>query len=79
MARLDGWAHGFRTEAARYGELLMVPPVAKKSEKKYDDDANFERMAPTRLKLWENAFQTIPDKSFFHAENVKKHRAFAKL
>ena len=43
MARLDGWAHGFRTEAARYGELLMVPPVAKKSEKKYDDDANFER------------------------------------
>ena len=43
MARLDGWAHGYRTEAARYGELLMVPPVAKKSEKKYDDDANFER------------------------------------
>ena len=29
------------------------------------------RMAPFGLKLWENAFQTIPDISFFDAENQK--------
>ena len=31
------------------------------------------RMAPFGLKLWGNAFQTIPDVSFFDAENVKKN------
>ena len=30
------------------------------------------RMAPIGAKLWENAFQTIPDISFFDAENQKK-------
>ena len=30
------------------------------------------RMAPIGAKLWENAFQTIPDISFFDAENNKK-------
>ena len=29
-------------------------------------------MTSFRLKLWENAFQTIPNVSFFHAENVKQ-------
>ena len=32
------------------------------------------KMAPFGLKLWENAFQTIPDISFFDAENQKKCR-----
>ena len=27
-------------------------------------------MAPFGLKLWENAFQTIPNISFFDAENI---------
>ena len=35
-------------------------------------------MAPFGLKLCENAFQMIPDVSFFDAENVK-NRVFAKL
>ena len=29
-------------------------------------------MAPFGLKLWENAFQTIPNISFFDAESIKK-------
>ena len=29
-------------------------------------------MAPIRVKIWENAFQTIPDISFFDAENNKQ-------
>ena len=29
-------------------------------------------MAPIGAKLWENAFQTIPDISFFDAENQKE-------
>ena len=29
-------------------------------------------MAPFGLKLWENAFQTIPNISFFDAEKTKK-------
>jgi len=28
------------------------------------------RMAPIGLKLWENAFQVIPDISFFDAQNI---------
>ena len=27
-------------------------------------------MAPVDVKLWENAFQTIPDISFFNAQNI---------
>ena len=32
-------------------------------------------MARFGLKLWENAFQRIPDISFFDAENIKKQIA----
>ena len=33
-------------------------------------------MAPFGLKLWENAFQTIPDISFFDAEKKKLTKFF---
>ena len=36
------------------------------------------RMAPFGLKLWENAFQMIPDISFFHAEK-KSTKSFDKI
>ena len=36
-------------------------------------------MAPFGLKLWGNAFQTIPDISIFHAENIKCLQSFRKL
>ena len=34
------------------------------------------RMAPFGLKLWENAFQAIPDISFFDAEKKKSAKVF---
>ena len=37
------------------------------------------RMAPFGLKLWENAFQTIPDISFFDVENKKLAKIFDKI
>ena len=36
------------------------------------------RMAPLGLKLWENAFQTIPDISFFDVEQKKLAKIFDK-
>ena len=33
-------------------------------------------MALFGLKLWENAFQTIPDISLFDAQSIKKHLVF---
>ena len=37
------------------------------------------RMAPFGLKLWENAFQMIPDISFFDAENAPSNLFFTKF
>ena len=36
-------------------------------------------MAPFGLKLWENAFQTIPNISFFDAEKIFLAKIFANL
>ena len=36
-------------------------------------------MAPFGFKLWENAFQMIPDVSFFDAESVKKNGTNIKI
>ena len=36
-------------------------------------------MAPFGLKLWENAFQTIPDISFFDVEKKKMAKIFDKI
>ena len=36
-------------------------------------------MAPFGLKLWENAFQMIPDILFLDAKNIENQRVFAKL
>ena len=49
-----------------------------KSSKKINLLPNFERplMAPFGLKLWENAFQMIPDISFFDVESEFSTKLF---
>ena len=37
------------------------------------------KMTPISVKLWEDAFQTIPNISFFDADNILKNRSIAKL